>query len=247
MSQETSDKSHRKRKTTKRFGNVATLDDSESEHDISVDDSMEDQNYAPEKSPKIVATIKRPKLTKTAEMSIPIQFENFDENFTEIDAEKCSNLDELSSCEADHLKENTSVEHTTTLIQLNSKTTDSDQFANLRSDISDLKELLLRLIEKNNEISARLVVLERVHIESSQNENRRGNKIGMQNDFSRHESFIQSVGFPFADLRDLQKFEKDLSDFKFSASVVCYSLICRFYKIQEITFFHNIANFFNSD
>lgn len=69
----------RKRKHPNRFGNAATISDSESSNDFSSDDSMD--NYSPEENPKIVATIKRTRMDKDDRM----QVDNFDENFAQID------------------------------------------------------------------------------------------------------------------------------------------------------------------
>lgn len=217
MSEETQSK--RKRKCPDRFGDALVGHSSEeSEHDFS-DNSMDDRDYSPE-SPKVVATVKRTRLD--IDVVTPIESdENFDEFFAEIDKqviEKESNCNSVSS----HEKRSADACLTEPIELFETKVDIEMENSDFRSDLIVLKDLLIRLNEKTDEVAARLAVLERDHyIEKSQNDHRLDHKTKVRNEHDKYAPFIQSIGLPFSDLRDLHKFENNLNDFKYSASVVC--------------------------
>lgn len=212
MNTETDSKSVRKRKHPDRFGDAAISIDSGSEHDFS-DNSMDDRNYLPvksseEESPKIVATVKRPRLEKNTANSTQMK-EHFDDIFDEID-NKIENRESSSPYE-----KNSAVESGGTI--------ECTASANLKSNTDSiaLKEMLIRLNEKFDEIMARMIVLERVCVQSSQNRCSRDLKMRIESEYNKHRAFIESIGFPFTQLQDLQEFENDLNDFKYFTSMVC--------------------------
>lgn len=229
------DKIPRKRKPTTRYGQlIDTPAGEESEEDPFTDNSMDDRDYSPEKSQKVVATSSKRDFQKTKKTIESLELENFDhllgDSLNSISTVHTNALTEQNDSNIQtnriHTTEN-GLEKSDVLIiddkpNFGNKVDDvcPGAVASLESKIEALFQSIRSMNDKSDEILARVSVLESYLIESGPKISRNDSDYPKPGEDERRQVFLTSLNIPFKRLEDLKKFEDNLSEEPFKRSVV---------------------------
>lgn len=205
---ESNDRSQaRKRKIPDRFGNAGDISSAESEP--FGDDSFEDRNYEPQAK----------KSTVHEHNKNAVASKNFDNIFDEINVDKRTvndilleaSVEKECSVEIEPEKED------------NSSRQDINNNENSQTEL--LRQLILKLHEKTDDILARLTVLETTAIENEINCDKHRKSTGKTNctnsEIGKIDSFLKSINLPISQKDSLDKLERDLFDVRFRTVLVC--------------------------
>lgn len=202
----------RKRKIPDRFGELITIP-GELSDDLCSDDSFEDKPFEP--PAKIVATIKRhgtnPNKNTPCNRIVPTSTasENFDHLFEQIENNSVANVSTAKNKSQD--------------IEIVENNINRDEILKLiessKSEMNSLRELVLVLNNKSDQILARISIMESQMIDNDNSFNRNTVKY-TENEIERTQCFLKSINLPISTNDIFNKFESDLTDTKFYSAVV---------------------------
>lgn len=197
----------RKRKIPDRFGNTGDISSDESEP--FGDNSFEDRNYEPQAKKSTVHEHNKSAVAST----------NFDEFFDQIGVDKSTvedilleqSVEKERSVEIEPEKED------------NSSRKDINNNENSQTEL--LRQLIVKLHEKTDDILARLAVLETTVIDNEINSDKHRKSIGRtsctESEIGKIDSFLKSINIPISQKDSLDKLENDLLDMRFRTVLVC--------------------------